>query len=311
VPPGDRLINYYDILGVAEEADISEIKAAFRKLAKQYHPDRNPNGKEFFERALMAYETLSDPSLKTAYDHKLKSLHAQVPPREKRAPGKNWKFDEREMKRRQYYNEHIRKYARETASYNARNEGKRSYNEYKYILFATPLAVLLFVMIMKLTGPMVPKKQRSAAGGGAVLSERPSGLKPGDAPYNFIFGNPRYDLSGNRTLVIKNLTGMDVIVCIFSGREFIRSFFIQGGYSAEVPQLPARPLEIRYSSGLRFDYQTLLSEANVQGGFRQDRSYYRSLSSFLAGNGAELNLMPGINEGFLQTNEKEFFTLPQ
>ena len=58
------MTNYYEILGLQPGADSGEIKAAFRRLAKQYHPDKNPNGKDFFERLLTAYETLSDPQLK-------------------------------------------------------------------------------------------------------------------------------------------------------------------------------------------------------------------------------------------------------
>ena len=38
--------NYYQILGVGEQADESEIKKAFRKLAKKYHPDTNPGNQE-------------------------------------------------------------------------------------------------------------------------------------------------------------------------------------------------------------------------------------------------------------------------
>jgi curved DNA-binding protein CbpA len=302
------LTNYYDILGVSQEADSNEIKAAFRRLAKQFHPDKNPNGKEFFERALLAYETLSDPALKAAYDYRLKShaQHSTSAASEQKKAGKNWKFDERELKRRQYYNEHIRKYAKETASYNAKAEQKKTYNEYKYILFATPLAVALFVMIMKLAGPVMPKRNAgNITGQDARLSTL--NLKPGDAPYNFIFGNPYYDMAHNKSLVIKNLTGLDAIVCIFSKGRFIRSFFVQGGFSAEVSQLPRAPLDIRYVCGEKFSYHHTLKKAKIEGGFTSQASYYRSISELIPADRAELSLYPGINEGFTQTSEKEFF----
>ena len=306
------MINYYDILGVSEGADINAIKAAFRRLAKQYHPDKNPNGKEFFERVLLAYETLSDPTQKAAYDYRLRShvQHGAAMPADQKKPGKSWKFDERELKRRQYYNEHIRKYAKETASYNAKAEEKRSYNEYKYILFATPLAVALFVMIMKLAGPVLPKRD-SGTVSGQKATVSPSGLKPGDSPYNFIFGNPRYDMVHNKSLVIKNLTGLDAIVCIFSKGKFIRSFFVQGGYSAEVAQLPRAPLDIRYVCGENFSYRTVLKKTHIEGGFTRQASYYRSVSELIPADRAELSLYPGINEGFTQTSEKDFFSTEQ
>ena len=63
--------NFYQILGIAEDASEKQIKIAFRKLAKEYHPDKNPDDsqaekkfKEFSE----AYDILSDPQKKREYD---------------------------------------------------------------------------------------------------------------------------------------------------------------------------------------------------------------------------------------------------
>jgi len=55
--------DYYEILGLGKSASKDEIKAAYRKLALQYHPDRNPDNKEAedkFKEATEAYEVLSD-----------------------------------------------------------------------------------------------------------------------------------------------------------------------------------------------------------------------------------------------------------
>jgi molecular chaperone DnaJ len=63
--------DYYEALGVAKGADISEIKSAYRKLAMQYHPDRNPDNKEAedkFKEATEAYEVLSDTQKREKYD---------------------------------------------------------------------------------------------------------------------------------------------------------------------------------------------------------------------------------------------------
>ncbi len=63
--------DYYEVLGVSRDASEPDLKSAFRKLAKQYHPDRNPDDAEAeqkFKDINEAYETLRDPQKRAAYD---------------------------------------------------------------------------------------------------------------------------------------------------------------------------------------------------------------------------------------------------
>ncbi|MBG9378502.1 molecular chaperone DnaJ [Panacibacter sp. DH6] len=63
--------DYYEILGVSKSATADELKKAYRKVAMQYHPDRNPGDKaaeEKFKEAAEAYEVLSDADKRAKYD---------------------------------------------------------------------------------------------------------------------------------------------------------------------------------------------------------------------------------------------------
>ena len=63
--------DYYEVLGISRTAQQQDIKSAYRKLAIQYHPDKNSGDKEAEERfkeAAEAYSVLSDAEKKTRYD---------------------------------------------------------------------------------------------------------------------------------------------------------------------------------------------------------------------------------------------------
>src|SRR3977135_2588047 len=63
--------DYYEILGVARGCTAEDLKTAYRKLAKEHHPDRNPGdhtAEHKFKELSEAYEVLKDPDKRSAYD---------------------------------------------------------------------------------------------------------------------------------------------------------------------------------------------------------------------------------------------------
>lgn len=96
--------NFYEILGVPNTADQKTIRAAYKRLAMKYHPDRNPTdiqAEEIFKRVNEAYHTLSDPLRKLNYDTRITLLPLYAAAEY-----------EREMKRRRYW--YWRKYQEQT-----------------------------------------------------------------------------------------------------------------------------------------------------------------------------------------------------
>ncbi len=67
-----RQRTHYEVLGVPPDAPLSQIKAAFRELAKRYHPDLNPGMEGVrFRQILNAYDVLSDSIRRRAYDREI------------------------------------------------------------------------------------------------------------------------------------------------------------------------------------------------------------------------------------------------
>jgi hypothetical protein len=75
--------DYYACLGVAPDAPPSEVDAAYRRLARRWHPDANPadpQAEERFKEVVAAHRVLRDPATRVAYDA-LRARHGLAPPR--------------------------------------------------------------------------------------------------------------------------------------------------------------------------------------------------------------------------------------
>ncbi|MBL7916883.1 MAG: DnaJ domain-containing protein [Bacteroidia bacterium] len=301
--------NYYQILGLANFASATEIRNAFRKLAKLYHPDINPGSQEHFKGLVKAYEVLSDPSLKSKYDYKLKyylnqstaSSSAKV-----KRETKQYDFNDQELKRKQYY-ENLYKKPYYTPKQEPVEE-KKTFNEFRNILIATPLAVLLLMILLNVWSHKPTIKVESYPE--EIVIENEEVIKPsvvtGDAPYSVYFGGPSYDSTSACLMKVKNLSGYDVIVFLFH-KKFIRSVFINNGFEISIEYLPKEISVFRIMSGTDFKYTNEVKKAGVYGAFSKDCKYYQSNRKVKLKTVNQLTLTDFYSEGFKESKEEDFF----
>ena len=301
------MASYYDILGISTTAGNNEIKAAFRRLAKLYHPDKNPNGKEFFEKILVAYEVLINVQRRKQYDLKLKygSEIKQTSAQTRTAKKKEWNFSEEELKRRQYYKENYKKEYEQFKKATAYPETK-IYNEYKYILFAAPLAVGLLLFIVNNYEKDFPEKtsETKKTNTEQITS---NDLKLGDDPYSGYFKNSVFDNEANKSITLKNLSGHDAVICFFGKQNrFLRCCFLQDNYSAELSQLPNEDVVLKIVFGKQWNKLKEFKTAEVIGGFEKPLGYF-SLKNEIKNFGYPITLDKTTLESLEQITEKDFF----
>ena len=75
--------DYYRVLGISQDASTPEIRRAYRRLARQHHPDRNPrpDGPQRFRTLAEAYAVLNDPTRRAHYDHSIQRPARRDPAR--------------------------------------------------------------------------------------------------------------------------------------------------------------------------------------------------------------------------------------
>lgn len=255
--------DYYKILQISPTATHAEIKAAYRRLAKLFHPDKNPGAEEKFKIIKEAYETLIDSARRSKYDLKRNyNIAFQTPKTEPVKKQKTYTFNEQELKHRQYYQTHYKTKTATYASHKAPST-KTNYKELTYILISIPAAVALLLILVNIY--QIPKQDKTKTDAAKIASE----IKTSESPYKAAFGKNKFDTLSKSYIKIINRNPNDVIVFLQNdSAKIIRHHFIEHNYQLYMEHLPVGSYKLYYYSGNGFSNSNYLFD-NIIGNFNQ------------------------------------------
>jgi curved DNA-binding protein CbpA len=265
------MADYYSILGLTKTATDIEIKTAFRKLAKIYHPDKNPNdpnAKTVFEQILRAYTTLINHHSRKRYDNsQFTETKPKVRTNNPRTQGqKEWTTTDEDTKRREYYKNHYT-LVKNKATYSS-SSPKTPYSDYKYVLFATPIAVGLLMLIISLFSSepkTVAVSQKSAA---TETKKTIVQLTNGNKPYRTLFGEEK-TFSTKNNLQINNSSSFDAVIVVFDKKtnHYLQHTYLKNSYSADFSMLPETGVYWKCVLGKNWNSEKPFLNGSIKGGF--------------------------------------------
>lgn len=293
---------YYDILGVSAQASQAEIKTAFRRLAKVYHPDKNPTEREHFNLILKAYETLVDASARKAYDRRLSYNRENTASGAESRKARN--FEEEERKRRRYYDEHIRQYEKPRARAAVEVPEKAPYNEYKYVLFATPLAVALLLLVLRLAVPETQALQNPGENKRRV--QRASETQFSSRLWLGAVSPETRQNSPGITSAIVNETGMDVLMRVYRNKTCVSNVLLVQDSSLNLALPGKGPFVIKMA--LAKNILPADSTGNNAAAYKTQGQvyFYMSKSPFILREAGALHLDRSLFRTLLEIDSTEF-----
>lgn len=264
--------DYYQILQVSSTASTAEIKAAYRRLAKLYHPDKNPGytAEETFKQIKEAYETLGNPAKRARYDarrNKALTFGTGTAQPVKKKEGKSYSFTEEEAKRRQYYQQQYKKQPNAQKKPAPSPTGE---NDLKYILISVPVTVALLLLIIRFYEKPAIKPAENLTKETRVYES--SEITTSTSPYMAVFGKPLADSLSKAVIKLVNRTLFDAVVFLEKDSGLVcRHYFIARNYELLCENLPAGQYKIHYWLGIKFSYRNFLFDT-IMGNYRDEVS---------------------------------------
>jgi hypothetical protein len=271
--------DYYQILGVSRSATAEEIKLAYRRLAKQFHPDRNPDNlqaEERFKEISRAYETLSDDMDRKKYDFRLMYGGAGYASAGRHAPAQT-EDPRKEQLRREALNRHRKNKIAIEQAYRKRT------------IYVGISILLIIVFALNFNGEksererkineFVERHKDEYLRAQAIEKEKKD-IHTADSPYDSIFGEGIYDTRSQNALFIVNQLKEDVIVCLVeeqSPARRMRNEFIRSRERYNMYSLPEGSYNLLVYKGLHWNPGRLRSGEFETGWFTKDTSFFQTV----------------------------------
>lgn len=262
------LKNYYAILGVGTTATQEEIKLAYRRLAKRFHPDKNPGNagiEERFKEISEAYNTLSDQESRSKYD--LKFFYS--------SNAKNGRAYSTGSNDRPKYK--VRKERPPTAA------EKRTTR----IIFGVVVTFVLVITAMIIFNPedeettsvkRMLQQQMQHENNSAGKEEKPPAIMDADSPYDKVFGEGISVLESNNSINLVNSEASEVVACLVEKdppHRTIRNEYFGPGLTYKMVGVPNGTYYVKAYFGRHWDPNKKLAGGKVTGGFKDEIGFFK------------------------------------
>jgi curved DNA-binding protein CbpA len=282
------LKDFYRILGVPENAHEQDIKLAYRRLAKRYHPDVNPgdiHAEERFKEITEAYNTLSDPLLKSAYDRKRqrRDLFSNSTTYFYSDP----KTEKKDPRRKEYSQEDFDRARAQNRKRTLANMAKR-----KKLLRGMIITFILYLFAaagfehwMDLKNKKEAEDRRNYFDSLSAVNKKNNhtaipAISNADSPYDSIFGTGVYWKFSPNHLVIYNPISDALICAVQLEKPFktIRNEFTRADQTNTplvLRELPNGSYYIKVYTGSDWDVNKKTPDGRRLGGFKKDEEFFR------------------------------------
>jgi curved DNA-binding protein CbpA len=318
--------NYYIVLGVPNTASFEEIKAAYRELAKKYHPDKNPGNKaaeDFFKEIQQAYAVLSNPEKRKKFDLKFSYGSTASDSTKRSAQGA--------------YTGNAYQYAQQQAQYRQNNprpktqpKTKPDKSENYYILISVGIALILLYFIISYSSNKQQnsinneqRKKDSLMLYDRLHKESDAPISNFDSPYSSYFGEERYDPESKNSISISNSSNSEAVVCLVDHKDHdrvIRNQYMPVGGNFKMNSIPDGTYFLKVYFGNEWDPMKTFHEITLKGGFSKGLGFYtlntgknflrmeqQQVGNSISYSSFEISINPYESKDLEPISEEEFF----